>query len=75
MRFLAIALIGLAVAGCTAGERGASVGAATGAIVGGPDSSDEFSDERSDYSHAEPTTYINAAFIGPVAALIGLNSN
>ncbi|KAL0688178.1 hypothetical protein Bca4012_087855 [Brassica carinata] len=47
----------------------------TGAIVGGPDSSDEFSDERSDYSHAEPTTYINAAFIGPVAALIGLNSN
>ncbi|KAG2248817.1 hypothetical protein Bca52824_088445 [Brassica carinata] len=47
----------------------------TGAIVGGPDSSDEFSDERSDYSHAEPTTYINAAFIGPVAALIGLKSN
>ncbi|KAL0727195.1 hypothetical protein Bca4012_023288 [Brassica carinata] len=38
----------------------------TGAIVGGPDKSDRFSDERSDYSHAEPTTYINAAFIGPV---------
>ncbi|KAG2240324.1 hypothetical protein Bca52824_090814 [Brassica carinata] len=47
----------------------------TGAIVGGPDKSDRFSDERSDYSHAEPTTYINAAFIGPVAALIGLDSN
>ncbi|KAF8077097.1 hypothetical protein N665_1062s0017 [Sinapis alba] len=46
-----------------------------GAIVGGPDSSDQFSDKRSDYSHAEPTTYINAAFIGPVAALIGVNSN
>ncbi|XP_010433888.1 PREDICTED: endoglucanase 20-like [Camelina sativa] len=42
----------------------------TGAIVGGPNSSDQYSDKRSDYSHAEPTTYINAAFIGPVAALI-----
>ncbi|CAH8352118.1 unnamed protein product [Eruca vesicaria subsp. sativa] len=42
----------------------------TGAIVGGPDSSDKFSDKRTDYAHAEPTTYINAAFIGPVAALI-----
>ncbi|CAF2027328.1 hypothetical protein HID58_078067 [Brassica napus] len=47
----------------------------TGAIVGGPDSSDHFSDKRSDYAHAEPTTYINAAFIGPVAALIRRNSN
>ncbi|KAL1222614.1 Endoglucanase 20 [Cardamine amara subsp. amara] len=43
----------------------------TGAIVGGPNSTDQYSDKRSDYSHAEPTTYINAAFIGPVAALIG----
>ncbi|CAD5324769.1 unnamed protein product [Arabidopsis thaliana] len=42
----------------------------TGAIVGGPNSSDQYSDKRTDYSHAEPTTYINAAFIGPVAALI-----
>jgi len=41
-----------------------------GAIVGGPNSSDQYSDKKSDYSHAEPTTYINAAFIGPVAALI-----
>ncbi|CAN8325676.1 unnamed protein product [Cochlearia groenlandica] len=47
----------------------------TGAIVGGPDSSDRFSDQRNDYSHAEPTTYINAAFIGSVAALIGKGSN
>lgn len=47
----------------------------TGAIVGGPDSSDQFRDKRNDYAHAEPTTYINAAFIGPVAALIGRNSN
>ncbi|AEE82789.1 glycosyl hydrolase 9B14 [Arabidopsis thaliana] len=42
----------------------------TGAIVGGPNSSDQYSDKRTDYSHAEPTTYINAAFIGSVAALI-----
>ncbi|KAL9293632.1 putative cellulase [Arabidopsis thaliana] len=41
-----------------------------GAIVGGPNSSDQYSDKRTDYSHAEPTTYINAAFIGPVATLI-----
>ncbi|CAL5433186.1 unnamed protein product [Camellia sinensis] len=42
-----------------------------GAIVGGPDSSDHFNDVRSDYSHSEPTTYMNAAFVGSVAALLG----
>lgn len=42
-----------------------------GAIVGGPDSNDQFNDARSDYSHAEPTTYMNAAFVGSVAALLG----
>ncbi|CAH9077722.1 unnamed protein product [Cuscuta epithymum] len=41
----------------------------TGAIVGGPDSSDNFLDSRSEYAHAEPTTYMNAAFVGSVAAL------
>lgn len=41
-----------------------------GAIVGGPDSYDIFKDVRSDYSHAEPTTYMNAAFVGSVAALL-----
>lgn len=41
-----------------------------GAIVGGPDSNDHFNDQRSDYSHAEPTTYMNAAFVGSVAALL-----
>ncbi|KAE8683879.1 Endoglucanase 18 [Hibiscus syriacus] len=41
-----------------------------GAIVGGPDSKDRFKDLRSDYSHSEPTTYINAAFVGAVAALL-----
>ncbi|WCJ26367.1 Endoglucanase [Euphorbia peplus] len=43
----------------------------TGAIVGGPDSNDQYRDSRSEYSRAEPTTYINAAFVGSVAALIG----
>ncbi|XP_019160430.1 PREDICTED: endoglucanase 18-like [Ipomoea nil] len=41
----------------------------TGAIVGGPNSGDQFIDSRSDYSHLEPATYINAAFVGSVAAL------
>lgn len=41
-----------------------------GAIVGGPDSNDLFNDARSDYSHAEPATYMNAAFVGSVAALL-----
>ncbi|CAN1300535.1 unnamed protein product [Linum perenne] len=43
-----------------------------GAVVGGPDSSDDYPDRRSDYSHAEPTTYINAGFVGSVAALLGV---
>ncbi|KAK8478270.1 hypothetical protein V6N13_096220 [Hibiscus sabdariffa] len=41
-----------------------------GAIVGGPDSNDQFKDQRSDFSHTEPTTYMNAAFVGAVAALL-----
>ncbi|GMJ00308.1 glycosyl hydrolase 9B15 [Hibiscus trionum] len=41
-----------------------------GAIVGGPDSNDQFNDQRSDFSRTEPTTYINAAFVGAVAALL-----
>ncbi|XP_018472074.1 endoglucanase 9 [Raphanus sativus] len=39
----------------------------TGAIVGGPDENDEYPDKRDDYMHSEPTTYINAAFVGPLA--------
>ncbi|KAK8500512.1 hypothetical protein V6N13_073578 [Hibiscus sabdariffa] len=41
-----------------------------GAIVGGPDSNDHFNDRRSDFSHSEPTTYMNAAFVGAAAALL-----
>lgn len=40
-----------------------------GAVVGGPDSNDQFNDVRSDYSHLEPTTYINAPLVGCLAGL------
>ncbi|XAR62835.1 Cellulase [Bertholletia excelsa] len=40
-----------------------------GAIVGGPDQNDQYPDDRTDPSHSEPTTYINAAIIGPLAYL------
>ncbi|KAJ0241121.1 Endoglucanase 9 [Hirschfeldia incana] len=39
----------------------------TGAIVGGPNQNDGYPDQRDDYSHSEPATYINAAFVGPLA--------
>lgn len=45
-----------------------------GAIVGGPNSNDQFTDSRSDYSHEEPTTYMNAAFVGSAAAFLGSSS-
>ncbi|XP_077229605.1 endoglucanase 20-like [Tasmannia lanceolata] len=45
-----------------------------GAVVGGPDSNDQFKDLRSDYAHLEPTTYINAAFIIPLADLLNQNN-
>ena len=35
-----------------------------GAIVGGPNSNDGFSDLRNHSEYSEPTTYINAIFIG-----------
>ncbi|KAF4354834.1 hypothetical protein F8388_018038, partial [Cannabis sativa] len=44
-----------------------------GALVGGPNSNDQFNDVRSDYSHLEPSTYINAAFVGSVAPFIAQN--
>ena len=39
----------------------------TGAIVGGPDISDKFEDNRSNWKQSEPTTYINAPFVGVLA--------
>ncbi|CAL5012119.1 unnamed protein product [Urochloa decumbens] len=41
-----------------------------GAIVGGPDENDKFNDDRGDSAHSEPTTYINAAFVGACAAAL-----
>ncbi|XP_031393826.1 endoglucanase 8-like [Punica granatum] len=39
----------------------------TGAIVGGPDIKDQYSDSRLDFTQSEPTTYINAPFVGVLA--------
>lgn len=36
----------------------------TGAIVGGPDANDNFSNSRLVIEQTEPTTYINAPFVG-----------
>ncbi|KAG5034653.1 hypothetical protein AAZX31_04G105500 [Glycine max] len=44
-----------------------------GAIVGGPNQNDGFPDDRSDYSHSEPATYINGAFVGPLAYFAGIH--
>lgn len=41
----------------------------TGAVVGGPDQDDRYSDSRDDYAQSEPTTYINAPLVGPLAWL------
>nr|QCQ73719.1 endo-(1,4)-beta-D-glucanase [Litchi chinensis] len=39
----------------------------TGAVVGGPDIKDSYADSRADFVHSEPTTYINAPFVGLLA--------
>eukprot|EP00252_Welwitschia_mirabilis_P001600 TRINITY_DN11499_c0_g1_i1.p1 TRINITY_DN11499_c0_g1~~TRINITY_DN11499_c0_g1_i1.p1 ORF type:complete len:277 (+),score=-9.24 TRINITY_DN11499_c0_g1_i1:22-831(+) len=41
----------------------------TGALVGGPDSNDQFNDLRDNYAQQEPTTYINAPFVGLLARM------
>ncbi|CAH8347511.1 unnamed protein product [Eruca vesicaria subsp. sativa] len=46
----------------------------TGAIVGGPNQKDRYPDKRDDYTHSEPTTYINAAFVGPLAYFAAVRS-
>ncbi|KAF7810835.1 endoglucanase 24-like [Senna tora] len=38
-----------------------------GAIVGGPEEDDEYEDDRADFRKSEPTTYINAPFVGVLA--------
>ncbi|MBA0591777.1 endoglucanase 24 isoform X1 [Gossypium raimondii] len=38
-----------------------------GAIVGGPGEDDVYGDDRADFRKSEPTTYINAPFVGALA--------
>ncbi|KAH7836048.1 hypothetical protein Vadar_032291 [Vaccinium darrowii] len=38
-----------------------------GAVVGGPGKDDAFDDDRADFRKTEPTTYINAPFVGVLA--------
>ena len=41
----------------------------TGAVVGGPAFDDSFQDSRYNCTQSEPTTYINAPFVGVLAYL------
>lgn len=45
-----------------------------GAVVGGPGESDVYEDDRADFRKSEPTTYINAPFVG-VLAYFSANPN
>lgn len=38
-----------------------------GAVVGGPGEDDTYEDDRADFRKSEPTTYINAPFVGALA--------
>ncbi|GKC39460.1 endoglucanase 24-like protein [Tanacetum coccineum] len=38
-----------------------------GALVGGPGEDNEFADDRNEASKSEPTTYVNAPFVGALA--------
>ncbi|MBA0562185.1 hypothetical protein Golob_007251 [Gossypium lobatum] len=42
-----------------------------GAIVGGPGEDDVYGDDRADFRKSEPTTYINAPFVGALAYFAG----
>ncbi|KAF5751065.1 Glycosyl hydrolase 9B18 [Tripterygium wilfordii] len=45
-----------------------------GALVGGPGEDDKYEDDRADFRKSEPTTYINAPFVG-VLAYFAANPN
>ncbi|KAL7156552.1 hypothetical protein ABFS83_02G017600 [Erythranthe nasuta] len=45
-----------------------------GAVVGGPGEDDAYDDDRGDFRKSEPTTYINAPFVGVLAYFVA-NSN
>ncbi|BBN18604.1 endoglucanase [Marchantia polymorpha subsp. ruderalis] len=63
------------VVGCSAGfnkwysRNAPNPNVLTGAIVGGPNTVDHFDDKRSDSSCTEPTTYVNAPFVGMMARM------
>ncbi|CAI5459880.1 unnamed protein product [Closterium sp. Yama58-4] len=48
-----------------------NVNVLTGAVIGGPDGSDAFRDERDNYQQVEPSTSINAPFVGVLARVAG----
>uniref|UniRef100_A0A7N0TD52 Endoglucanase n=1 Tax=Kalanchoe fedtschenkoi TaxID=63787 RepID=A0A7N0TD52_KALFE len=41
-----------------------------GAVVGGPTNDDQYTDDRVDFRRSEPTTYINAPFVGVLAYFV-----
>ncbi|KAL2477039.1 Endoglucanase 24 [Forsythia ovata] len=41
-----------------------------GAVVGGPEEDDIYEDDRADFRKSEPTTYINAPFVGVLAYFV-----
>ncbi|CAK9162032.1 unnamed protein product [Ilex paraguariensis] len=41
-----------------------------GAVVGGPGEDDAYEDDRADFRKSEPTTYINAPFVGALAYFV-----
>ncbi|VFQ65852.1 unnamed protein product [Cuscuta campestris] len=45
-----------------------------GAVVGGPGEYDEYDDNRGDFQKSEPTTYINAPFVGALAYFVAYPS-
>ncbi|KAM7255596.1 hypothetical protein ACFE04_008494 [Oxalis oulophora] len=48
-------------------SNGSDLNQLTGALAGGPDENDQFGDSRYNVSQTEPTTYINAPFVGLLA--------
>ncbi|XP_058728852.1 endoglucanase 8-like [Vicia villosa] len=65
--------------GCRDGDKyfqsqAPNINVLTGAFVGGPADDDSFQDSRYNISQSEPTTYINAPFVGVLAYFKQLNS-
>lgn len=54
-------------------SEGPNLNLVIGAIVGGPAEDDTFQDSRYNVPQSEPTTYINAPFVGVLAYFKSLN--